>query len=255
MSKPFLLTLACAAAFSSAEAASVFWSFQTTQSGNTYNGPTSAVLGGGSFTSNTGFAGTPTFTAIRGTGSGTVGAAGAGGATATDPNTGLVWEGGGTAAPGNSIQWGSAAETDLAGAGFILGLNTTGLTDLVIGFDVRSNHSGGATGAPTGFSTVDYRINSGEWISIPTTGMPTWQLQSTWQNDVPSIDLSGIDAIENQSNLELRFVFNGGPKNPTTAIHNMRIDNLLVTAVPEASSMALAAAGALGLAVRRRRWR
>lgn len=257
MLKPILLTFCFSAAFHSADAASVFWSFQTSAAGGSYSGPTTANPGAGSYTSNSGFLGTPSLQAIAG--NSTVVVSGfAGGVDFADPNTGTTWVGGGTSAPGYTLNWGagSTTSTSLAGAGMILGLNTTGLSGLSVSFDVRSatSGSGGSQGAPTGFSSISYRTDGGAWIPLATSG-PTWSLSTSWQSR-KELDLSSFEQLSNQANLELMLIFNAGAKSAETGItHNMRIDNLLVTAVPEASSMALAAAGALGLAIRRRRGR
>jgi hypothetical protein len=240
------------------QGASVFWSFQTTATGSTYSGPTTALPSGGTFTSNLGFGGTPVLTAIAGTGStgfgsAVVGTGGAGGTTFTDPATGTVWEGGGTAAPGNALQWGSDSTRDLTGSGFSLSLNTSGLTDLRLDFDVRSAQSGGPTGAPTGFSAINYRTDGGAWLSVGVVSSPTWLVQTGWQENISTLDLSSFDFLENQSTLELQLIFNGGTKSNSSSIHNMRIDNLLVTAVPEPSSFALLGLGVVALVAKRRR--
>ncbi len=260
----FIFALLCSSAAS--PAASVFWSFQNSPNANSsnpnYNGPATGSLSGGTATSVSGFLGSPDLTAIPGTAPLSVGNF-AGGANYTDPATGILWEGNGSGAAtpvGQNLQWGSGNTISTnAGAGFILSLNTVGLTDLSMRFDVRSAVAGASAGAITGFSSVSYRLlPSDPWTVILAT-TPTWALSGNYTLD-RAIDLSSFDVLEGKESLELQFVFNGGAKTvggpvdaPTYPTHNMRIDNLLVTAIPEPGSVALAGLAAAGFLIRRRR--
>lgn len=255
-----------ALSLTASHAASAFWSFQSVAGGGTYNGPgNNAPSGGYTTTSSSGFLTTPTFTAVAGTGGGVVSGTG-GGLSYVDLSTNTNWLGNGTDTPaqGWNVQWGSNATQNLTGAGFILGLNTTGLSDLKVRFDLRSASSQngtieGQTGAVTSFSAINYRINGGAWASVGATSS-TWNLSGGWQAGAGTVDLSAFDFLENVENLELEFVFNGGAKIPMTTggsiganpVHNIRIDNLLVSAVPEPASAVMFLGGGL-FALRRRR--
>lgn len=250
-------------------AASVYWSFQNNATGGSYVGPTNGALSGGGFTSNDGFQGTPVISAIRGTGSELDGVTFSqsslgneiGPPTATtDPGTGISWEG------GRALQWNSASTSDLTGAGFSLSLNTSGLTDLKVQFDLRTasaqnGTAAGQAGGVTSFSAIQYRTSpSDEWQSVGVTDLPSWTLQTGWQ-PLTVLDFSEFDFLEGQETLELQFIFNGGTKQLITnssgdlvyPTQNVRIDNLLVTAVPEPSGLALLALGGVALGLRRRR--
>lgn len=251
----YILAAVLIGSVGSACAASTFWSFQTDPAGGSYNGPTTGAPSGGTATSASGFQGTPDLSAFVGSGGGAVNGI-LGGLNYTDPATGTTWESSGTSGAGSvgyGLQWGSNETQNLTGAGFTIALNTTGLTGLVLRFDVRSAQSGSALGAPTGFSAINYRLNgTGGWLSVGATGLPTWAVQSAWQTE-KVVDLSAYGFLEGKENIELQFIFNGGPKDPDLAgAHNLRIDNLLLTAVPESSSMGFVALSAVSLLRRRR---
>lgn len=180
-----------------------------------------------------------------------------GGLDYIDPATGTTWQSSGTSGAesvGYGLQWGSNNSQNLTGAGFTVTWDTTGLTDLMFRFDVRSAQSGSALGAPTSFSELNYRLNgTGAWTSVGATILPTWLVQGSWQAD-KVVDLSAFDFLEGQGSLEIQFIFNGGPKDPELAgAHNLRIDNLLLTAVPEPESAGLFGLAALLVGARRRR--
>jgi len=256
MMKFAMLSLAMAlGAYSSAGAASVFWSFQTDPAGGSYNGPVTNTPSGGTTTSVSGFQGNPDLSAYVGSGGGAVGGI-LGGLDYMDPATGTTWQSSGTSGAGSvgyGLQWGSNETQNLTGAGFTVSLNTTGLTDLMFRFDVRSAQSGSATGAPTSFSAINYRLNgTGNWTSVGATDLPTWLVQSAWQSE-KVVDLKAFDFLEGQSNLEIQFIFNGGAKDQLGQAHNLRIDNLLLTAVPEPASVALLGMSVAFMGMRRRR--
>lgn len=162
----------------------------------------------------------------------------------TDNNAGTGFsnpEDGVNYSAGRAMFWTSVAST------FTLSLDTTGLTDLNIRMDIRSAESGAGT-RTEGFTSVEYSLNGGTDYTL-IAGIPPFGITSNNFNAY-SIDLSALDAIENQANVLLQFSL---PEQNNPNFSNVRIDNLLVTAVPEPASMVLVALAGGTLLFRRRR--
>lgn len=241
----------------SAQGASVFWAFQSDSSMNTsQTGPNYNDL-----------ASIPTITLQAGTDGASIspstptGNNGTGGANGFSYN-GVTYGGsGGSGTDGRSLVWsvtGSATNTNsLVGSGFtVSGLNFTGLEDVNLSFDIRSATANTSSPAPTTFARIEYSIIGGTWVDITSNvTVPTWPGGTASTNTgfvARSIDFSAITAIENQSNVSLRFVFSDGTVDPIYN-QNIRVDNLLINAVPEPSSIGLALLGGLALFRRQRR--
>ena len=210
----------------SCSANAIFFSFQTTPAGGASTGDVTAFEG---ITS-----GTPTMS-IAGTGSANFSN---GGASSYTDFQGTTWLGsGGTGNPG-SMRW----LFDNTGNSFSLNFDATSLEGMLVRFDV---YSGGVNPITT-FTDLTYDIGGGE-VSTGLT-LDTYADNATFNEW--SIDLSTISAIENQSNLTLKWLIPDIVG--TTAL---RIDNFELTAVPEPSSLTLLALtmGAALLLIRRRK--
>lgn len=246
-----IVSMSLALMAAGARAASVYWSF-TTAGGGSYAGPTNASLSFGSPTLNNGFQETPVLTGIRGSGPANIS-----GFDANTPPGFLHPETGTTYNPSYGMNWGSGANSEtfpnLNGAGFAVTLNTTGLTDLEIWFDVRSAFATNSDGLPATVGSVRYSLNGTDWDTLAVTSLPSWGFGS-WETG-KIIDLSLFDELADREELHLEIIFDGGPKTNNAAIHNMRITNLYVSAapIPEPSGAVGAAAGACLLAFRRRK--
>jgi hypothetical protein len=242
----FVLAALCAAA--PVEAASLFWSFESNPDGS---GAASSLV-----TYNEGFLGAPTFTLFNGTGGSTSSVGGGGASSYTYPGNGVTYEGSGSgAAGGHSLLWGTTNSLNyFAGAGFTLSLNTVGLTDLGLRFDVRAATGSTSSGRPPdSFSAIDYSLDGGtSWFSTGVLS-PTWANGNATPFSAQTLNLSGVDAIEGQSNLRLRFTFETSAVPSAAVTQNVRIDNLVISAVPEPSSAALLCLGSVGLLAWRRR--
>jgi hypothetical protein len=231
----YLSCIALVAAGTHLSAADFFFSFDTQQNGSgTY---TSVV------TTNNGFSGTPVFT--RG---GTLSTPNMdGGATFTD-FAGLTWNGsGGSSAPGHSSGWNNGSVNNA----FAVTFSTIGLENITVRYDIRSAAQAGGT-PPTSFTSFGYDLGAGV-VEIPGAHMSfTADNQfHTW-----SLDLSSLDAIENQPSVKLRWAFEDLAVSP---VESLRVDNIQVSAVtivPEPGSLTLLGLGAAmlgGLAWRRSR--
>lgn len=219
-----------------ADAATAFWAFQESiASGSAYRATPNVFNG---------FLSTPTITKIDG-----VTTSSSGGGQNSFIYNGEDYRGSNDGTTGaNSFGWNATGTQNFTGAGFTLGLDLTGLSDLTIAFSMRSAGSG--TTPPLTFKSIEYIVSGGEPQLISSTLYPSWVHGGGYQR-VNTIDLSSLAAIEGQSSVQLRFLFadTANSVDPTS----LRIDNLVLTAVPEPSSILLGAAGLLGLAGRRRR--
>jgi len=236
---------------SAVSAASVYWSFQNT---------TDALAGSGSksgFTANDGFLGTPTVTQFK-PATGPAASFGTGGASSYTYG-GTEYRGSGSgAAPGFSMLWGTSEGSTgtfaLAGIGFTVTLNTTGLSDLAMRFDVRSATGDPGKGVPPSrFSLIEYSYDGVAWFDTGLAAGTGWQAKAGALFEEETVNFSSISQINNQANVQLRFTFQDGSTPSADVTQNIRIDNLLFTAVPEPTSVALLGLGALALGARRRR--
>lgn len=237
----------------SSDAAVAYWSFQTDEAGAT---------GTLNVTGYNGFATAPTIVTSAGTATGTSSMkTGTGGVQYNSPVNGSHYAGTdigvNNVTSGNSMYWATSQTVGaaLTGASFTVTLATTGLTDLTMQFDIRSATAQAGTPAPGAFSAMEYSLNGTDWISLGVTS-PTWaHSTSTLWDRTPVLDFSGVDAIENQSSVQLRFTFedSGVAAGESPANMNVRVDNLVITAVPEPGSVMLLGLAAVSAVVRRRR--
>lgn len=127
------------------------------------------------------------------------------------------------------------------GMSIILQVNTIGFTDLTVSWAQR--------GTATGFNSrqFDYSLDNANWTNV---GTDIGALSATWETE--SYNLTGITALEGQSNVYFRIVLAGS----SSTSGNNRFDNILVegtqTVIPEPSTALLGAIGALMLLRRRR---
>jgi hypothetical protein len=197
------------------------------------------TFGSGAFTTtatDSTFAGTPTFTR---NGSATGGTFHGTGTAYTNPISGTTYT------AGFAAYWNGTEATQ--NNGFTLSLNTVDLSDLEFRMDFRSAESGSGSRA-TAFSAVSYSLDNGNSYT-PISGIPAWGISDNNFNSY-SFNLASLDAIENKSSVLLKFDIPN--QNSPGASANLRLDNLLVTAVPEPSSFLALAAGGLVLLRRRR---
>jgi hypothetical protein len=159
---------------------------------------------------------------------------------------------------GVAMAWDDIAKTGDNDAEFFITFSTVNLTDVIVSFDLRGN----STIIPS--FDLKYSLTSLEDVTNPGNvvgtikdfagGLSTEIYNNQSINAGASfqrvvLDLSSITALNNQTIVALRFDdFDNGTGN-----NEMRIDNLLITAVPEPSSALLGGLGMLALLRRRRR--
>jgi len=238
--KTIFLPLSLLAGAGLSHGATAYWSFQNA-AGSVFSTSPAYVSG---------FATAPTFTAIQGNASST-GNHGSGLAY-TEPTTSTSY------VAGYAAYWDTGLTTtyNLGGAGFIIGLDMTGQSNLSMRFDIRSAAASSTdkVGLPTSFSAINYRAKgSTTWLSSGITPTSSWSVDPSnfysFQMSLAALDQKlAADGI---SDIELQFIFNGGPKGIAQA-QNLRLDNLQFTTVPEPSAAVLLSSAA-GLAFLRRR--
>ena len=226
-----LAAVVCVLAASSAEAATVyaFWSFDTQLDGT------------GSVDSNVTaetFPGTPSRTR---TGTTTVTNSVGGEASYTDFQ-GNTWLGSGTLnTPGHSLGW-NAGSTGNSMTHFF---SMQSLTDLHIRMAIRS-----ATNSPpplSSFSAIDYSLDSGgTWLTAASGSALDFTIGSNAFHEY-LLDLSALDAIEGQSDVQLRFIFDTVPSSTS-----FRVDNIEFSAtIPEPATALLISLAFAGGILRR----
>ncbi|AHF91440.1 hypothetical protein OPIT5_15645 [Opitutaceae bacterium TAV5] len=220
---PILAAILACGLSGTANAAAVFWSFDTQTDGlGSYATAISAIDG---------FASASSVTRT-----GTVQATNhLGGAAFTDFED-TFWAGsGGTVSPGHSLTWNGNSINN----SFSVTLNTTGLESINIRLDVRS----AGTSPLSAFSSLTYAIGGSEAVTIDTVDLTfaTGSSFGEW-----SADLSSIVAINNQSSVTLTWNIATIPGGAS-----LRVDNLQITAaaIPEPATLASVLGGAVALAV------
>jgi len=239
------LSLALLLTTSAQAVSSLFWSFESTVDG------TGAFSG--TVTDNDGF-GTPSYAQTAGTGGSSAGSA-AGGTSYT--HEGTEWAGdGGTTTPGHSLIWGTTTSLNhIEEARLTVNMSTVDLYDLTMRFDIRIGSNGTAKPGDR-FSAIEY-FNGTTWVTTGVTS-PVWSNTGSAGFQSVSIDLSGVSAIENSADVRLRFTFADGAVPTVATTQNIRMDNLLFTAVPEPGVAGLLMLGVMAVGLRRRRqqqWR
>lgn len=164
---------------------------------------------------------------------------------------------------GQSMAWDDVAKSGDNDAEFFLTFSTLGLSNVVVSFDLYGNSSFPIPSFDVKYDTnalVD-AVNPGDVIGtikdfaaglstdfINNQAVPAGTNDPSFQRVV--VDFSLATALNNQGIVAIRFDdFDRDPGN-----NSMRIDNVMITAVPEPSAVAgLAGVIALGLVAARRR--
>jgi hypothetical protein len=227
-----------------ADGATAYFAFQ--------DGTASTATYSGTVTSSVGFASNPTIVKISGE---SLSANNGGQATFPDPNNSSnVYSGSGNGTGNqNSFGWNvdKTNSPTFTGAGFTVTADMTGLADLSISFGLRAAGSSVAGLVPLSFKSIEYSLDGVGWNSVGVAS-PTWTVSGSYAGK--SIDLAGLDAIDGQSQVHIRFILADTTPIPTDGVaSSIRIDNLVLNAVPEPSTGILALIPALAFATRRRR--
>lgn len=220
----------------SSNAAVAFWAFQTDLAGTAGQSTPNHVSG---------FPGEQSITKINGNAS-SVNSGGQG--TFNYEGQNYLGSNGGTG-DANSFGWNAGSTQNFTGSGFTLGLDLTGITDLSVEFSIRAAMISGATTPPSTFRLIEFSLNGNDWTPLASNLYPTWTTNGVWQRR--TIDFTGIDEIEDQGSVEIRFFFTDTANSIEAS--SIRIDNLLLTAVPEPSAALLLGFSALAVMSRRRR--
>jgi len=148
-----------------------------------------------------------------------------------------------TTVDSSALAFVSTATTDVSGKSFVIDLATTGWGDIVLTFAASAQ-----TGAPTSiewfYNTGSGNVATGVTSAIAAGGETSFA--------VSTVDLSSIDALENQASLQLVGVLGPGTVGNMLTLDNMQI--MANAVIPEPGSYA-ALFGALALAgviIRRR---
>lgn len=127
----------------------------------------------------------------------------------------------------------------------LIDLDMTGLSDLTLRADIRPSQL--PDGVPANATTaIDYNLGGG-WLD---TGLSISGLTVNDPN-VVTLDFSSVTAIENQSSVQLRLVFED-MTSASAGLAKLEFDNVQLEAVPEPATLGLLGLGAIGL-IRRRR--
>ncbi|MGC9452539.1 MAG: PEP-CTERM sorting domain-containing protein [Oceanipulchritudo sp.] len=190
------------------------------------------------------FDGTTTVTAETWTGTPVVTSTGSEDLLSTSPALAFTAYDGIDYAAGAALAW----NTNSTGNSFTLALDMTNLEDLQMRFDYRKR----LATTFTAFSAIEYSVNGGAFTTAFSSPALT-DSTNFFSLEYADLDFSSIAAIEDQSNVQIRFSFADMPGTSSS----FRIDNLQLTAVavPEPGTYALVlgllAAG--WIVVRRRR--
>ncbi len=164
-------------------------------------------------------------------------------------------------AAGQSMAWDDIAKSGDNDAEFFLTFSTLGLSNILVSFDLYGNSESPVVSFDVKYDTkalVD-ALNPGDVVGTikdfdsglstefinnqavpPGTNTPSFQRVT--------IDFSSATALNNQSIVAIRF----DDFDRDTGNNSMRIDNVLVTAIPEPSAALLGGLGLLALLRRRR---
>jgi hypothetical protein len=131
---------------------------------------------------------------------------------------------------------------------FEFNLATTGFTDLAFSFDQTRSATG-----PANFS-FRYSLDGSTFTTFSDyeVSVITWNATTPNPASTFSYDLSGVSSLNNQGSVYFRLV----SLDTAAATGASRIDNVVITGVPEPSTyamLALAGAGLAGHMIRRRR--
>jgi|GEM_PF-1936676 len=214
-----------------------FWSAQTERD---------AVANGGSFNPDATASTFPVTPGISLAGSHVAGDGGMpGGAASFQDFQGNTWNGVANAT-GAGFAFGWNGTTTVGTDALTISLNLTNIQNLMLRMDVRSAQ-GGSEPRASAFSAIEYSVAGGAFTSVPGAGLGNF----TNNSYVPmSYDLSALDAIEGQSNVQIRFTV--GHAGASTSF---RFDNIQLTAdtVPEPAILSSLMVGAGLLSLRRKR--
>jgi hypothetical protein len=161
------------------------------------------------------------------------------------------------AAIGQAMAWDDIAKSGDNDAEFFLVFSTLGLQGVSLSFDLRGN-SGIIPGFDLKYSTtpLDDVLNPGDVIGtvkdfaggISTEVFNNYTVNASDVFTRITLDLSSITGLNNQSYVAIRLDdFDSGTGN-----NDMRIDNVMITAIPEPSTALLGGLSLLSLLRRRR---
>lgn len=214
-----------------------FWSAQTEQN---------AVANGGSFNPDATASTFPVTPGISLAGTHVIGSGGMpGGAASFQDFQGNTWNGVANAT-GAGFAFGWNGTSTVGSDALTISLNLTNIQNLMIRMDVRSAQ-GGTEPRASAFSAIEYSIGGGSFTSVPGANLGSF---TTNNYTVMNYDLSSLDAIEGQSNVQIRFTV--GHAGNTTSF---RFDNIQLTAdaIPEPAFLSSLLMGAGLFTLRRKR--
>lgn len=120
--------------------------------------------------------------------------------------------------------------------------DTTGFADLALSFATK-------TTSGTGFTSMDIQV-SGDGVVFTTLETLT-NLRDDINWTLKSVDLSGVAALEDNTDAAIRVVFNGG--DASNPVANTRLENVIITGAPVPAPGPAALLGLGGLVAGRRR--
>ncbi|WAC21179.1 PEP-CTERM sorting domain-containing protein [Luteolibacter sp. SL250] len=214
-----------------------FWSAQTEQD---------AIANGGSFNPDATASTFPVTPGISLAGTHVIAGGGMPGGAATFQDfQGNTWNGVANAT-GAGFAFGWNGTTTVGSDALTISLNLTNIQNLMIRMDVRSAQ-GGSEPRASAFSAIEYSIGGGAFTSVPGANLGNFTNNSYV---AMNYNLSSLDAIEGQSDVQIRFTV--GHAGNTTSF---RFDNIQLTAdaVPEPAFLSSLLMGAGLLTFRRKR--